>query len=212
MDRTVREISIMTDRTKIADALERMAVEAEDGYSIPAGPSEVTTFRDAARLLRADPDTDRRNILPGEHAKPDGTWCPYLAPSNEAGVWVCMKCGNSGGVSTPDTDPNTLADRLDNGWMLTNSEMRAAADGLRQLADEHRALREQLDAAQLRSIEASNPGIDMDEVRQVRLAYPDPERHETVSRAKYGASLASDIAADGGAAVAEGAEDAEDTE
>jgi len=62
---------------------------------------------------RPDPDTDRRNILPGEHAKPDGTWCPYLAPSNEAGVWVCMKCGNSGGVSTPDTDPNTLADRLD---------------------------------------------------------------------------------------------------
>ena len=47
----------MTDRTKIADALERMAVEAEDGYSIPAGPSEVTTFRDAARLLRPDPDT-----------------------------------------------------------------------------------------------------------------------------------------------------------
>ena len=156
---------------------------------------------------RPDPDPDRRNILPGEHAKPDGTWCPYLAPSNEAGVWVCMKCGNSGGVSTPDTDPNTLADRLDNGWMLTNSEMRAAADGLRQLADENRALREQLDAAQLRSIEASNPGIDMDEVRRVRLAYPDPERHETVSRAKYGASLASDIAADGGAAVAEAAED-----
>ena len=62
---------------------------------------------------RPDPDPDRRNILPGEHAKPDGTWCPYLAPSNEAGVWVCMKCGNSGGVSTPDTDPNTLADRLD---------------------------------------------------------------------------------------------------
>ena len=47
----------MGDRTNIADALERMAVEAEDGYSIPAGPSEVTTFRDAARLLRADPDT-----------------------------------------------------------------------------------------------------------------------------------------------------------
>jgi hypothetical protein len=47
----------MGDRTKIADALEQMAVEAEDGYSIPAGPSEVTTFRDAARLLRADPDT-----------------------------------------------------------------------------------------------------------------------------------------------------------
>jgi hypothetical protein len=48
----------MGDRTKIADALEQMAVEAEDGYSIPAGPSEVTTFRDAARLLRADPDTN----------------------------------------------------------------------------------------------------------------------------------------------------------
>ena len=76
-----------------------------------------------------------------------------------------------------------------------------------RLADENRALREQLDAAQLRSIEASNPGIDMEEVRRVRLAYPDHERHETVSRAKYGASLASDIAADGGAAVAEGAED-----
>lgn len=76
-----------------------------------------------------------------------------------------------------------------------------------RLADENRALREQLDAAQLRSIEASNPGIDMEEVRRMRLAYPDHERHETVSRAKYGASLASDIAADGGAAVAEGAED-----
>lgn len=68
-------------------------------------------------------------------------------------------------------------------------------------------MKAELDRAQLRSIEASNPGIDMDEVRRVRLAYPDPERHETVSRAKYGASLASDIAADGGAAVAEGAED-----
>lgn len=68
-------------------------------------------------------------------------------------------------------------------------------------------MKAELDRAQLRLIEASNPGIDMDEVRRVRLAYPDPERHETVSRAKYGASLASDIAADGGAAVAEGAED-----
>ena len=68
-------------------------------------------------------------------------------------------------------------------------------------------MKAELDRAQLRSIEASNPGIDMDEVRRVRLAYPDPERHETVSRAKYGASLASDIAADGGAAVAEAAED-----
>jgi hypothetical protein len=68
-------------------------------------------------------------------------------------------------------------------------------------------MKAELDRAQLRSIEASNPGIDMEEVRRVRLAYPDHERHETVSRAKYGASLASDIAADGGAAVAEGAED-----
>ena len=90
---------------------------------------------------RPDPDTDRRNILPGEHAKPDGTWCPYLAPSNEAGVWVCMKCGNSGGVSTPDTDPNTLADRLDfmaqhpvGGYRNWNADLRAAADGLRQYA------------------------------------------------------------------------------
>jgi hypothetical protein len=53
-------------------------------------------------------------------------------------------------------------------------------------------MKAELDRAQLRSIEASNPGIDMDEVRRVRLAYPDPERHETVSRAKYGASLAAD--------------------
>jgi hypothetical protein len=88
---------------------------------------------------RPDPDTDRRNILPGEHAKPDGTWCPYLAPSNEAGVWVCMKCGNSGGVSTPDTNPNTLADRLDvmsrNGYNPdAHDDLRAAADGLRQYA------------------------------------------------------------------------------
>ena len=102
---------------------------------------------------RPDPDTDRRNILPGEHAKPDGTWCPYLAPSNEAGVWVCMKCGNSGGVSTPDTDWATLADELNMDadywvrlhadqpkrpgfdWMLELAgRERAAADGLRQYA------------------------------------------------------------------------------
>jgi len=106
---------------------------------------------------RPDPDTDRRNILPGEHAKPDGTWCPYLAPSNEAGVWVCMKCGNSGGVSTPATDPNTLADRLDfmaqhpvGGYRNWNADLRAAADGLRQYAaitaerDQLRAERTQL--------------------------------------------------------------------
>ena len=116
----------------------------------------------------------------------------------------------------PDPDWATLADRLTawsdvaNVFEDTDDDrmiLAAAADGLRQLADENRALREQLDAAQLRSIEARNPGIDMEEVRRVRLAYPDHERHETVSRAKYGASLASDIAADGGAAVAEGAED-----
>ena len=36
-----------------------------------------------------------------------------------------------------------------------------------------RALREQLEEAQLRSIEARNPGIDMDEVRASRAAAAD---------------------------------------
>jgi hypothetical protein len=64
----------MGDRTNIADALERMAVEAEDGYSIPAGPSEVTTFRDAARLLRADPDTSDEH-KPCPHCNDEGVVC-----------------------------------------------------------------------------------------------------------------------------------------
>jgi hypothetical protein len=38
------------------------------------------------------------------------------------------------------------------------------------LAAEVRALRDQLNEAQLRSIEARNPGIDMDEVRRLRAA------------------------------------------
>ena len=50
----------------------------------------------------------------------------------------------------------------------------------------------------------SFPGIDMDEVRQVRLAYPDPERHETVSRAKYGASLAANALAAADRGVTDG--------
>jgi hypothetical protein len=64
----------MGDRTKIADALEQMAVEAEDGYSIPAGPSEVTTFRDAARVLRADPDTSDEH-KPCPHCNDEGVVC-----------------------------------------------------------------------------------------------------------------------------------------
>lgn len=39
---------------------------------------------------------------------------------------------------------------------------------LARLVAEVERLRHELDAAQLRSIEARNPGIDMDEVRQVR--------------------------------------------
>lgn len=152
---------------------------------------------------RPDPDPDRRNILPGEHAKPDGTWCPYLAPSNEAGVWVCMKCGNSGGVSTPDPDPNTLAeyfvewaDSVDPLWQggfcsdndaLRERAMnaRAAADGLRQLA-------------------------------AITAAIGDPD--ELIANAHYGRAAnghGDDLFATVNriaAAVAEGAEDAEDTE
>lgn len=43
------------------------------------------------------------------------------------------------------------------------------------LAEENDRLRADLDAAQLRSIEARNPGIDMEEVRRVRAALADTE-------------------------------------
>ncbi len=50
---------------------------------------------------------------------------------------------------------------------------RASRPSEAMLADEIRRLRAALDEAQLRSIEASNPGIDMDEVRRER-ATPNP--------------------------------------
>jgi hypothetical protein len=99
----------MGDRTKIADALEQMAVEAEDGYSIPAGPSEVTTFRDAARLLRADPDTsdelaaearqllDAANTAPRSHRCPDGMVDDVIS-------WRCQCCGEWQVDFGPQTD------------------------------------------------------------------------------------------------------------
>jgi len=44
----------------------------------------------------------------------------------------------------------------------------APLDEMVALLAENKRLREQLDAAQLRSIEARNPGIDMDDVRRTR--------------------------------------------
>ncbi len=40
------------------------------------------------------------------------------------------------------------------------------ANAVQRLTSENRRLRRELDEAQLRSIEARNPGIDMDEVRR----------------------------------------------
>lgn len=108
----------MTDRTKIADALERMAVEAEDGYSIPAGPSEVTTFRDAARVLRADPDTsDEWSAQPQPATlvteQPDGSVTrtqvqrvslrEVYDPDTSDDEW-CQRCNDEGVVCTHDGD------------------------------------------------------------------------------------------------------------
>ncbi len=95
----------MGDRTNIADALERMAVEAEDGYSIPAGPSEVTTFRDAARLLRADPDTSDELAAEARRLKGDPTskTSDEINAQRDAG-WpdfhpedYCHRCGRPNG-------------------------------------------------------------------------------------------------------------------
>lgn len=47
---------------------------------------------------------------------------------------------------------------------------------LHRLADEIERLRAELDEAQLRSIEARNPGIDMDEVRRLRAAHSGRQR------------------------------------
>jgi len=124
-----------------------------------------------------------------------------------------------------DAELIAAAPRLLANWLARNEQTEAVEDDLGRIANENaalagrlmaerdrladevralRALREQLDAAQLRSIEARNPGIDMEEVRRVRLAYPDHERHETVSRAKYGASLAADTLAAADRGVTDG--------
>lgn len=128
----------MGDRTKIADALEQMAVEAEDGYSIPAGPSEVTTFRDAARLLRADPDTsddlftEARRLLdaatpgPWERPSPTANWFTVPQPiqideadwgqeAQENGAMCGYRIG-------------TLAD--ERAWRYADAELIAAAPRL----------------------------------------------------------------------------------
>lgn len=79
---------------------------------------------------------------------------------------------------------NDLADRLDfciaqqedtnvgkAGVTVVDTDvLGAAAVLLREQAEQLDTLRNELDAAQLRSIEARNPGIDMDEVRASRAA------------------------------------------
>lgn len=52
--------------------------------------------------------------------------------------------------------------------------LREATGRADQAETERDALRAELDAAQLRSIEARNPGIDMDEVRRIRAALAAP--------------------------------------
>lgn len=47
-----------------------------------------------------------------------------------------------------------------------------AARAVDPLVEENKRLRAELDAARLRSIEARNPGIDMDEVRRSRSVAP----------------------------------------
>jgi hypothetical protein len=67
-------------------------------------------------------------------------------------------------TGTPDTTDDALlaqADAWDGDW---------PGQLIVDLAAEVRALRDQRDEAQLRSIEARNPGIDMDEVRRLRAA------------------------------------------
>ena len=75
---------------------------------------------------------------------------------------------------TPDHDGHTI----DVGPVTVHDDVSGYVPSNRiperdRLADENRALREQLEEAQLRSIEARNPGIDMDEVRASRAAAAD---------------------------------------
>ena len=73
-------------------------------------------------------------------------------------------------MTDPVTDGDVLA-RLD--YMTDHRHVATIANWhqlARDAAAEVRALRDQLNEAQLRSIEARNPGIDMDEVRRLRAA------------------------------------------
>ena len=73
-----------------------------------------------------------------------------------------------------------LADWLHNGALQVEFDrMRSEVERLRGLVqaleEQNARLRADLDEAQLRSIEARNPGIDMDEVRALRAGTrPDP--------------------------------------
>jgi hypothetical protein len=77
-------------------------------------------------------------------------------------------------TGTPDTTDDALLDRAEQqmrDWERGRSiDIRAVIDLIGDLYTEVRALRDQRDEAQLRSIEARNPGIDMDEVRRLRAA------------------------------------------
>jgi hypothetical protein len=76
-------------------------------------------------------------------------------------------------VSDPANDDDLLdrAEQQMRDWERGRSiDIRAVIDLIGDLYTEVRALRDQLNEAQLRSIEARNPGIDMDEVRRLRAA------------------------------------------
>jgi hypothetical protein len=67
----------------------------------------------------------------------------------------------------PEFDKRYASDR----WVFN------LANAVQRLTNENVRLRKELDEAQLRSIEARNPGIDMDEVRRSRAEHSDREQH-----------------------------------
>ena len=123
-------------------------------------------------------------------AATEGDWDQVGATvEKEVDVGWCIVVAECDKVA--DAELIAAAPRLLANWLARNEQTEAVEDDLGRianenaalagrlmaerdrLADENRALREQLDAAQLRSIEARNPGIDMDGVRSSRAAAAD---------------------------------------
>lgn len=76
-------------------------------------------------------------------------------------------------------------------WLTTNYRPQAqlVVDFVLKLEAENERLRRELDEAQLRSIEARNPGIDMDEVRRLRASGDSVTRPERVRTAEFEKNL-----------------------